>query len=188
MHINKPVAFKEQEFLGKLTNVIEYHDDRNIKKINILLVENSLGEGVKACATIGLNKTDLGMSVEDKRLRVELLAAAYQNDNNLCQNILSTTAFEVMDRGECKPEYIAKNIVSMYKKDTDMKHVLLVDPFLWEDIGTLDIEGLIITWLLVVPISQAELDYSTENGTDALLDLFEEKQIDIYDINRKSVL
>lgn len=188
MHINKPVAFKEQEFLGKLTNVISYHDDRNIKEINILLVENSLGEGVKACATIGLNKTDLGMKVDDKPLRVELLATAYQNDDNLCQNILSTTAFEIMDRGECKPEYIVENIVSMYKKEIDMKHILLVDPFLWDNIGTLDIEGLIVTWLLIVPISQAELDYSKEKGTSTLLDLFEEKQIDIYDINRKSVL
>lgn len=89
MHINKPVAFKEQEFLGKLTNVIAYHDDKKTKEINIMLVENnSLGEKIKVCATIGLNKTDLNLNVDDKHLRVELLSTVYKNDKNLCQNIL----------------------------------------------------------------------------------------------------
>lgn len=93
-----------------------------------------------------------------------------------------------MDRGECVPNYVVENIVSIYKKNTDMNHILLVDPFLWNDIGTLEIEDLVVTWLQLIPISQAELDYSKENSVDALLDLFEKIQIDFYDINRKSAL
>ncbi|MBC2035444.1 suppressor of fused domain protein [Listeria booriae] len=46
----------------------------------------------------------------------------------------------------------------------------------------------VITWLLLIPISKSELEYLSDNGIDALESLFEAGQIDIFDINRKSML
>ena len=42
--------------------------------------------------------------------------------------------------------------------------------------------------LLLVPISDKELDYKNKYGTDALETLFENEAIDIFDIKRKSVV
>jgi competence protein ComGC len=45
-----------------------------------------------------------------------------------------------------------------------------------------------VAWLLAVPISDKEKDFLTENGSDALESLFEEKQIDIFELDRKSIV
>ena len=39
-----------------------------------------------------------------------------------------------------------------------------------------------------IPISDKELEYKNKFGTDALETLFEKESIDIFDINRKSIV
>ena len=69
-----------------------------------------------------------------------------------------------------------------------MQHILFIPPFLWEDkLTTLSFNDKKIAWLLVIPISEKELEYAKKHGTDALENLFEEYQIDIFDLKRKSV-
>ena len=69
-----------------------------------------------------------------------------------------------------------------------MKHVMFSEPFLWDDLSNIEQEDKVITWLMIVPISDAELQYLKEYGSDALETLFEEKNIDIFDLERKSVV
>jgi hypothetical protein len=49
-------------------------------------------------------------------------------------------------------------------------------------------EGETVHCLMLLPISDAERTYLATRGIDALEKLFEERQIDIYDINRASAL
>ncbi len=63
-----------------------------------------------------------------------------------------------------------------------------MNPFLWEDLKTITVEETFITWLLCVPISDAELKFLEENGADALEDEFEKNDIDVFNIYRKSIL
>ncbi|MMZ71657.1 Antitoxin YqcF [compost metagenome] len=70
-----------------------------------------------------------------------------------------------------------------------MKHMLFVPPFLWEEqLQTIDFQDKKVAWLLAVPISENEYLFAQEYGSNKLEDLFEQKQIDIFDIERKSVL
>lgn len=69
-----------------------------------------------------------------------------------------------------------------------MKHILLTTPFLWENLINIETDQKVVTWLSLVPISEAELEYLDDNGSDALESLFEENSIDIFDIYRESVL
>ena len=70
-----------------------------------------------------------------------------------------------------------------------MKHVFFTSPFLWENkLESLKLETKTVNWLLGIPISDAELDYRNENGVDALERLFEEKGIDVFDLERISVV
>lgn len=68
-----------------------------------------------------------------------------------------------------------------------MKHILFITPFLW-DIDDLLFEDRTVIWLMAVPISNEELDYLRRNGSDKLEQLFEEQQIDFYDLNRQDVI
>lgn len=70
-----------------------------------------------------------------------------------------------------------------------MKHFLFVPPFLWEDeLPTLEFEGRSIAWLLALPISDQERSFAESNGSDDLEDLFQQNQIDIFDLERPSVV
>ena len=68
-----------------------------------------------------------------------------------------------------------------------MKHIYFTTPYLWDSLNNIIFEREIVTWLLAIPISENELNYIKEKGSDALEDLFEEHHVDIFDIRRKSL-
>lgn len=105
-------------------------------------------------------------------------------------NILSTCAFFVIKNNwKCTYGNVFETLVEMYCKNTEMKHILFTSPFLWEDkLVDFNIEGKPIYFVLAIPISDKELEYKNEFGTDALETLFEKESIDIFDINRKSIV
>ncbi|MGT2756421.1 suppressor of fused domain protein [Streptococcus ovuberis] len=67
-----------------------------------------------------------------------------------------------------------------------MKHMLFVPLFLW-DIEDLTLDQLTVTWLMAIPISDKELKFVEQYGADKLQDLFEEQQIDYWDLNRPEI-
>lgn len=70
-----------------------------------------------------------------------------------------------------------------------MKHIMFVEPFFWEGkYHGMILEDKRIEWLLAVSISEEEGKYAEEHGSDALEELFEENDIDIFDMYRKSVI
>ena len=69
-----------------------------------------------------------------------------------------------------------------------MKHILLTDPFLWDDAKSFQHDNILIAWLMAVPISETELLYANNYGVGALEELFDEKDIDIFDLYREPVV
>jgi hypothetical protein len=63
-----------------------------------------------------------------------------------------------------------------------------MNPFLWDGFKTLEIENKSIAWLLIIPISEKEKEYANVNGWEALEDKFEEFNIDIFNLYRRSVI
>ncbi|MPQ45126.1 suppressor of fused domain protein [Clostridium tarantellae] len=104
--------------------------------------------------------------------------------------MLSSCAFNIINtKFSCYPGAIFKNVVEFYIPNNSMKHILFTHPFLWDDrLETLSFENKKVAWLLAVPISEEELNYANCNGLDALEELFDEKQIDIFDLNRESII
>ena len=76
----------------------------------------------------------------------------------------------------------------MYIGNSDMKHLLLTYPFLWDNTNSMSFDDFTLAFLMLIPISEREKEYCNENGLDALETIFEEYQIDVFDIYRKSVL
>ena len=143
--------------------------------------------GVKSYATIGLSECDIGLFSNDKRLRVELLGACDEKEE-LFANILATTAFEIMGKKQCTYGDVIQNVISEYIIDSEMKHVYLMNPFLWNEFETLEFRELCVAWLLIIPISEQEKEYAIINGWEALEDKFEAVDIDIFNLNRKSII
>jgi hypothetical protein len=77
----------------------------------------------------------------------------------------------------------------MYYPASEMRHVLFVEPFLWDKkFKVQELPDKTVAWLLMVPISEAEMQYARQNGSDALGDILEEKEVDIFDLKRASTL
>lgn len=138
-------------------------------------------------ATIGLSEYEIGLECDNKKLTIEILGACDEKDD-FFPNIIATTAFEIMENDNCGYGDIIYNVIAEYISTSEMKHVYLMNPFLWNGFKTIELEERKIAWLLVVPISEQEKNYAIENGCTALENKFEEFNIDIFNLNRKSVI
>lgn len=187
MELKKLIAKKEEAIFGGKMQVFAYWNDSNTVSIDILKCENVPQKGVQCCGTIGLSETDIGLVSGGKELRVEILGASDIKDE-VFENIIASSAFAVMQSHKCFPGYILEDVVTQYIDDSDMKHVLLVEPFLWENTESFTYQNKQIAWLMTVPISDREMAYADTRGLDALEDLFEENEIDVYDLYRESVI
>ncbi len=183
----KRIAREESRVIGGKPYVYRYWDSGNVKHIDILSVEDRPDDGVKSYATIGLSKHDINLESDGKDLRIELVGAC-DSAVDFYANIVATTAFEIMDKGDSCYGDIIDDVVAEYIQDSDMKHVYLMSPFLWDDLDLIEFPDKWVTWLMLVPISDKEKKYAIKHGYDALEDLFEENQIDVYDLYRKSIL
>jgi hypothetical protein len=153
--------------------------------IDIASSANTSVAGITSISTVGLCDHDLGMG----RVRLEIMAA-FPTAFAQGANVVATCAFNAFkDRMPTRPDVIHPNAVALYRPETPVPHALLTDPFIWEpgpDI--LDIPEGKLAWLQIVPISEAERIYAAQRGPDVLTSLFEQQQIDIFDLERASVV
>jgi len=185
---NKKIARKLASTLGGKPSVNRYWDEAEKSFVDLVACTNQPCEGVTSYGTIGLSDYPLIHDGSEFPVRLELVGASANSFLDF-PNILTTAAFYIInDQWFCCPGAILQNAVDLYDKSLDMKHLMFVPPFLWDELQTTQYESKSVTWLLVVPISENERQYAKDNGTDALEYLFEKHQIDIYDLSRRSIL
>jgi len=169
--------------------VIEYNDNSNVSKIEIYIGEDRPDKGVSTYATIGLSNFSIGLETEDKKnIRVEFIGACDTTADKFA-NIIGSCAFNIINsKFSCKPGTAYPNVIKEYYPDIDMKHIFFTMPFLWDNLHGFEMDDTFITWLMAIPISNDEFEFLAQNGVEALERLLKEKDIDVFDINRKSVL
>lgn len=174
--------------VGGTPKVQRFYNSNKNQFIDIFQSHNNPMNTVNTFSTIGLSMYSIDRKfADDSELRVEFIAAS-PAENTLFANVLASCAFNIISREyTCSPGTVILNILEQYFEDSNMKHILFVTPFLW-DIDDLLFEDRTVTWLMAVPISNEELDYLRRNGSDKLEQLFEEQQIDFYDLNRQDVI
>lgn len=184
---NKKILEYLESVTGEATEINEYWDEDDAHSIDLMAVADAPDEGVTTYSTLGLSDVDTGQTVDDIKLGAEIIIAA-DSHREEAANILAICAFNMIKENfEIGPGAIFADAAGTYLPDSDMKHIMFVAPFLWE-LETQDLANKKAAWLQAVPISEAELEYAEEHGTEALEDLFVEKQIDVYDLDRKSVV
>jgi hypothetical protein len=173
---------------GGKPSVARFWDDAHVSFVDIVTCVNSPWSGIASYATVGVSKSNIGYTSEDTPLRIELVGACDMR-MDLFPNILATCGFNIINSGfACHPGAIFRDIVHLYDKQTELKHILFVSPFLWEDkLKTVTLTDKKVAWLLIVPISDVELQYASEHSTEQLESLFEEQQINIFDLYRPSI-
>ena len=186
---NKVIAKTLATAFGVKPSVAKYWDDAHEASVDLLKCANPVETEVINYGTIGLSDRPLLQDGQEFPVRIEIIGAAYSQFDDF-PNILASAAFYILRTGWfCSPGAVLRNAVESYRPDDAMKHLLFTSPTLWQDnLTTLTFEAKKVAWLMAVPISEAEKDYKDQHGADALEDLFEEHQIDVLDLTRKSVV
>jgi hypothetical protein len=186
---NRKINRMLQDVFGGNRKYARYADEEEKSTIDILSCGDSPWEGVTSYGTLGLSDYSIGKKVNDVPLRVEFVGAC-KSEFKSFPNILATCAFNVINsKYKCEPGTIYLEVVETYIESA-MKHILFSSPSIWDKkLETIYMQPQkIVAWLQVIPISDEEFEYSRAKGVNALEGLFEKEEVDIFDLNRQSVL
>ncbi|WP_300675962.1 suppressor of fused domain protein [Nocardioides sp.] len=187
----KTIARTEAAAFGGTPRVHRYSNDAETLSVNILSAVDGPQAGVTSYGTVDLSTFDNGLqSAAGKEIRVEILSACASTVETFGNIVMACALNVASGRHSLTPGVIHPRTVELYEPEVTMKHMLLVPPFLWgEDALTpLEDDEAVVLFLQGVPISDAELQFAEEHGTEALEDRFVEAQIDVFDLNRPSVV
>lgn len=191
---NEAVYRAACEIFAQPSRVFRYYDQHDEISVDLLTAENSPCEGVTSYSSLGLIHYPLGLRADGKPLRAEIAGACYDRFEYY-PNLLSSCAFEIMNSHfVCAHGVVYPECVNMYVQGSPMRHLLFVQPDeetarYWEQpLNPLDFADKRAVWLLAVPISDSELEYLRDQGTEALLDRLREVRADPFDLERKPVL
>lgn len=181
-----------KETLGGEQRPFSYQEPDAEHKLDILFAKNSPSRNYLTASTLGLVNRTTGYkdSESGRNIRAEIIMSSY-GGTDMIGKILTTTGVGIFN-AEIMYGYgtALKGVLEDYLPDSDMKHLFLMNPPpIWEKKFTVsELENDLITFLYALPISQAELEFMSENGIEALQDRFVEANIDMFDLERKSIM
>ncbi|MFD4292135.1 suppressor of fused domain protein [Rhodococcus sp. NPDC058505] len=185
------------EVFGALPQVLRFRagvdpeaDGEKPDEVSIAIGDGCPGPGYASYATLDMVRYPTNVTTDDGRpIRTELITVG-RADHRALADVLAQCAFAVASGSfHVTPNTIVPNAVHEADPGRGTKHVLLVVPFIWPDLEILvDREEDVTTWLQAVPITDAELEFASRNGTDGLFARLESAGADVSDIDRPSVV
>lgn len=158
------------------------------RKIGMVEVPDSPVRGVTTWATVAASFFPTGLRTPDGRpLGVELVAGI-DSRWDLVGNAVAACAFEIGEPNGVRPGTVYRNAIGNQYPDATTPHLMSVPPFLWQPFESFSDADIHVTWLQLVPITDDEADYCLARGFDALGEVFDHGQPDLYSIERPSVL
>jgi antitoxin YqcF len=186
---HRDVARVAAETFGGGISVKQCWDAAENSMIAILIAEDSPAKNLKSYSTIGLCDSEIHDHSGPLPFRAEFAMTA-QTHFEKAGNILATAAFHVINSGwSCHCFALYPGVVEMYYSESPMKHLLFVDPFMWDDaFPDFQIGELPVQWLLAIPISESERRYAINFRIPTLLDELDECGADFTDLERSPVV
>jgi len=167
-------------------DVHKYLDQDESHKVDILSCKDKPSPGLISYSTLGVHA--VSNLIEGQDIRVELAGVAEDSFKSF-PNLLSTAAFYVIkDRWKCRPGVVYMDLLNEYRLSTTLEHLMWVEPFEWESLGSVDAAGVTIHWLMGIPISDSEDRYLRRNGFEKLERLLIDREVDYWDLNRRPVV
>lgn len=166
-----------------------FWDDNRQSDVFILQASDSPQEGVISYATVSLSDHIVVHHGKPLSTRVELVLVCGSAFSNM-DKVLATLAFNIINsKSFCAPGVIFQNALKMYDLSAAMSDIYFTYPFIWDnDLRSIQLMERTVAWLLAIPIAQKETEFAEKYGSAELEKLFAEKSIDIYDLNRASVV
>lgn len=164
------------------------HTEEGTAVVDVVGVSDRPRPGVTSYTTLGLSNHPLAESEDPYPLRVELVGAC-ASDVPYFDLVLADIALNIRDaHWSPRPGGVLPDAVGAHDSDATTRHVLLMAPFAWEDgPHTMYLHDKTVVFLFVLPISDGERAYADKHGVEALGELLDEHDVDVFDLNRASV-
>lgn len=180
------------EAIGFEPKVIEYLDEDESNSIDVISVIDPIDRKVLIHSSIGVSDYPNNIEGADSgvlNMPVELLMVGYKSYDKILDILGEVSLFLIKNNFSCQPGTVFTDMITDFY-DSDMKHIMFIEPYLWADkLSKREFGKKKVHCLLLVSISDNELDYRGEYGANALEHLlFADEEIDLYNIKRKSVL
>ena len=182
---NRQVARIVDDVFGGNSRMSGYPDLDEQRRINVLS-RPQRNDLISFC-TVGLSDFQPPVEVHPP-LGVEILAVSERKE--FARVLVATGLYAIEHGWLLSPGTIVLDVVAEQMDSPLLPHLLLLEPFLWEDtdFSSRTLSSKTVAWVLGVPISQAEGQYCHEHGFDALDDLLMEAQPDYFDTQRPSTV
>ncbi len=159
------------------------------RAVGMLRVDDCPDPGITSWATLEASAFETPLHLRDGRdLRVEFVAAVDAR-LDLFGNAVAACAFAIGPENAVRPGTVYRGAVSRQYPEASTPHLFSTTPFAWKgEFAPYDDDAVHVTWLQVVPITDAEADLVAAEGARALEVVFEREQPDLYSINRADTL
>lgn len=187
---NRHIAHSLARIFGGTPSARPYHDDKNVATVDMLTCADAPDEYLSSYATVGLSaRPALSEQRQPLDFGVEIVGVC-ETDAERFVNVMSTCAFNFLKDGvPLVPGWVHQRAFELYDGLSDtLAHAMLIDPFSFEGLETMRLEDRTVAFVQMIGITDDEYAFLLDKGEDALTDLFEREQIDIYDIDRPSVV
>jgi hypothetical protein len=170
----------------KTTRHLHEHDGR---RMDIVMSENSPRAGVNSYSTIGLSVIPIGYLSGSVYLGAEIVSAAGAELVNY-MDVLAACVDDILhSKFRLFPGAVYKNAFNGTYPDLCVKHLIFDTPQGWEkDLLTLGLGTRQAAWIMAVPVTEAELRLYSDSESGELQEQFEARHVDLYDLNRSSVV
>lgn len=159
--------------------------------IAVAVKEHFPGNDLVTCATNGTSNMPLyaadGTIYADTRLELVGTCRSGQ-ESNFRELIYFAGRTIAKDRWACAPGVFLWNAVRRFGQFGDMEHLYFTTPFAQEGFVTHTFGSRKVSWLAVVPVSTAEVQFARANSTEQLEDHFVSRDVDWENLNRRSAL
>ena len=172
---------------GGTASVYRFYDKDESHSVGILSCTDAPQEGFSTYSTIGVHEAT--NMLEGTDVRVEL-AGVTPTEADGFANLLATAAFQVSKEGWlAAPGVVFPNLFREYGLSDTLEHILWVEPFPWESLGSVEASHeLTVHWLLGIPLADTEREYLEQEGYFGLESLFEQHDLAYYDLHRATVV
>lgn len=174
--------------IGGQPSVHAYWDEAQKSSVSVMKCEGAPKRGLSTHCTLTLHRNRNALSTS-RDMRVELITMnrGKKYDAGLP---LSTAAFCVINsKWPCFPGAVFPDVYAIHRPSAKLRHALFCPPIPWdEELGAMQIGDLDVHYLTMVPISDAELRFAEDNGSDELEKVLATHEVDFAEWNRDSIL
>ncbi|MDQ0072703.1 hypothetical protein J2W34_004508 [Variovorax boronicumulans] len=185
------IALKALEGSSEIS-ASKFWDGGNKNQIEIMTALDCPQDNLATHSTIGLSNYSLLQQGNETGIRVEIIGACAKKFEDFA-DVISTLAFCVINsKWFCAPGVVFPEVVAAHGLSQTLSDIYFMPPFLWGDgfneAKKITMDGKKLTWLQAIPISRAEANFAQNNGPLKLEELLEKNQVDIFNLERSSVI